>query len=453
MRIVEQDHSVQVSILLPSLNAKSYMDECLQSILHQTLADIEVLCIDAGSKDGTREIIESYALHDARVRLIPSEKKSYGYQMNLGLQHAKGKYIGIVEADDLVPPEMYEELYAVAEANDVDFVKADFYRFTDVKGGRSLARNFVAREGYYRRVIHPAEEVICFNFPMNTWSGIYLRSFLEAYRIRHNESPGASFQDNGFWFQTFMHAKRVYFVDKPYYMNRRDNPDSSVFDEKKTYCICDEYAHLGRLLEENAELFGRYQYLYAYFAYRNYKWTLERIPYQEKEKFFRRFLETLRDFRKRGMLDDGIFRKFHMPSFYEMHAILEEPERYYEEIVRAKHEALQVVRDYSKVIIYGASMLGKQSYDAMAADGMAEKLIGFAVTKKWDTDAAYRGCPLYTIDELQDEREEALVLVAVTMRYRDEVRVTLEKKGFRKIAYALDAEYLLEHFASPESEE
>lgn len=63
---------------------------------------------------------------------IPSEKKSYGYQMNLGLHHAKGKYVGIVESDDLVPPEMYEELYEIAEANHVDFVKADFYRFTDV---------------------------------------------------------------------------------------------------------------------------------------------------------------------------------------------------------------------------------------------------------------------------------------------------------------------------------
>lgn len=77
-------------------------------------------------------------------------------------------------------------------------------------------------------------------FIMNTWSGIYRRDFLEQYKIRHHETPGASFQDNGFWFQTFIYAKRAMILDTPYYMNRRDNPNSSVNNREKVYCINQE---------------------------------------------------------------------------------------------------------------------------------------------------------------------------------------------------------------------
>ena len=76
---------------------------------------------------------------------------------------------------------------------------------------------------------------------MNTWSGIYRRDFLLRNQIRHNETPGASFQDNGFWFQTFCLAKSVVFLDSIFYMNRRDNPNSSVYDSNKVYFVSEEY--------------------------------------------------------------------------------------------------------------------------------------------------------------------------------------------------------------------
>ena len=72
-----------VSIIMPSLNVVSYIEECLQSAINQTLKDIEIICIDAGSTDGTREVITKYLLTDKRIRLIDSAVKSYGYQVNL----------------------------------------------------------------------------------------------------------------------------------------------------------------------------------------------------------------------------------------------------------------------------------------------------------------------------------------------------------------------------------
>ena len=77
---------------------------------------------------------------------------------------------------------------------------------------------------------------------------------LEKYHIRHNTTPGVSFQDNGFWFQTFAWAERMYFVNRPYYMNRRDNPNSSVNSKSKVYCMNEEYQFIHEFLDRNPQL-------------------------------------------------------------------------------------------------------------------------------------------------------------------------------------------------------
>ena len=98
----------KVSIILPSLNVHEYIEDCLKSVCNQQLQDVEIICVDAGSTDGTLEIIQNFAKKDERIKLILSEKKSYGLQMNLGVDASNGKYIGIVETDDYVRPEMFK---------------------------------------------------------------------------------------------------------------------------------------------------------------------------------------------------------------------------------------------------------------------------------------------------------------------------------------------------------
>ncbi len=91
-----EKEKICISVIMPSLNVAKYMRECLESVLNQKLREIEILCVDAGSTDGTLEILEEFALKDSRIRIIKSEKKSYGYQLNIGISVAKGEYIGII---------------------------------------------------------------------------------------------------------------------------------------------------------------------------------------------------------------------------------------------------------------------------------------------------------------------------------------------------------------------
>ena len=113
----------KISIIMPSLNVAKYIRQCIESVVNQTMKEVEILVIDAGSTDGTTEILEEFVAKDSRVKLIKSEKKSYGYQMNIGIAMAKGEYIGIVETDDLIELDMFENLYK--KTNDIkpDYVK------------------------------------------------------------------------------------------------------------------------------------------------------------------------------------------------------------------------------------------------------------------------------------------------------------------------------------------
>ena len=116
----------KVSIIVPTYNVEMYLDECLESLQRQTLKDIEIICVNDGSKDSSLEIIKRYAAGDSRFVVIDKENGGYGKAMNVGLDKATGEYIGIVEPDDFVPLYMYEDLYNVAAKNELDFVKADF---------------------------------------------------------------------------------------------------------------------------------------------------------------------------------------------------------------------------------------------------------------------------------------------------------------------------------------
>lgn len=317
----------KVSLVLPSLNVARYIEECLLSAINQELREIEIICVDAGSTDGTLEIIRSHVKRDQRIKLILSEKKSYGYQMNLGIQHASGEYIGILETDDFVPKSMYKELYEIAEREQAEIVKADFYRFRTE--GERIERTYNRLDpsgAYYNRIINPAESPRVFRFIMNTWSGIYRRSFLEENRIAHNETPGASYQDNGFWFKTFCCAKRVYFVDKPYYMNRRDNEASSVANPGKVYCMTEEWAHIYDWLKADAERFRTFIGPYTLRKYHSLLFTYQRIAPEFKEEFIRHMSDEMSALIKAGEYDRKAFTAY---EWRRMNLIIREPMGYH----------------------------------------------------------------------------------------------------------------------------
>ena len=321
----------KVSIVIPTYNVENYLRECMESIVSQTLRDIEIICINDGSTDGSLEILREYAGQDERIILIDKKNEGYGIGMNTGIDIASGEYIGIVEPDDFVPVTMYEDLYKIAKENELDFVKADFYRFTrDSKTGKlNLLYNQLDSSGEnYNQVICPFEKPYVTKFIMNTWSGIYRRQFIEEHHIRHNITPGAAFQDNGFFWQTFMYAKRCMFLDRPYYMNRRDNPNSSVKNKEKVYCMNIEYDFIRDIFmrKGNEELWDRFKYYYNYKRYFSYLSTLGRISREFKRGYVDRIS---REFKRAQLQDELDFKVFTPNTRKKISLLIQKPIAYY----------------------------------------------------------------------------------------------------------------------------
>lgn len=321
----------KVSIIVPIYNVEMYLVEALDSLQRQTLHDIEIICVNDGSKDNSLSIMKEYAQKDDRFLIIDKENGGYGKAMNVGLDKATGEYIGILEPDDYVPLNMYEDLYRVAKEHDLDFVKADFYRFTtdEETEDKHMVYNHLDRtHENYNVVLCPKEKPLVTKFIMNTWSGIYKRSFIEEYHIRHNETPGASFQDNGFFWQTFMYAKRAMFLDKPYYCNRRDNPNSSVNSKEKVYCMNIEYDYIRDIFmqKENRELWEIMKGYYNLKRFHNYMFTLGRISDEFKKEYVNRISAEFKRSQELGELDFSLFS----PKQQEKLAFLiNQPSEYY----------------------------------------------------------------------------------------------------------------------------
>ena len=200
----------KISVIMPSYNVGPYIQQCIESVVNQTLKDIEIICIDSGSTDETLAVLEQYAEKDPRIKILHSEKKSYGHQVNLGLAAAKGEYIGIVETDDFIRPEMYTDLYNLTDNGKIDIVKGNFWKYYSDNGENKYIVNKVLDDLPKDGTIMTLEKYprLLRGHP-SIWSAIYKKTFLDNIKIKFIEEPGGGWVDNPFFFETFCAAESI----------------------------------------------------------------------------------------------------------------------------------------------------------------------------------------------------------------------------------------------------
>ena len=198
---------MRLSVIVPVYGVEKYLRQCLDSIVAQTFRDFEVVLVDDGGKDGCPGICDEYAARDGRFRVVHKANAGYGAAVNSGLDVATGDWIGIVEPDDWLLPEMYERLLS-GVSDEVDVVKGNFmYIYPSGMHRRGIDIHIPTvpfRIGECPRllVMHPS-----------IWTCIYRRSFLLGRGIRMREVPGAGWVDNPFLVQTTCLARALMFVD------------------------------------------------------------------------------------------------------------------------------------------------------------------------------------------------------------------------------------------------
>ncbi len=430
----------KISVIMPSLNVGRYIEECMESVLNQTMGDIEIICVDAGSVDGTVEKIRKYAEEDCRITLIISEKKSYGYQMNLGMKAAKGDYIGIVETDDFIVPEMYETLYDAAVQYDADFVKADFDVFTSLKDGERLYLRYVSKNHTCVRYdrIFTSEDYKSSKDTIDIfiWNGIYKRTFLEENRICFQETSGAAFQDCGFRYQVALYVNRGIFLDKSLYRYRRDNIDSSTYNNKCVLFNLSECKNLLKIVRER-KIADRKTWEFlareiGVIACRPYVDLLQwKQPAEESKEALEEFSGILKKF-----IDDDLLRQDTVPvDLWRQIRILTDNPGFYEYYARLEAEIaanqvmtfLKRISSKEQVILFGSGIAGKCAYCLLSLN-KSTNIVAFADNdeSKWGT--FYGGCLIESPGKLTKEYPDAYYLIS-SRRYYEELYRQLKESG------------------------
>lgn len=303
----------KVSIVVPVYNVEKYLKECIDSIINQTLQDIEIICVNDGSTDSSLEILNNYAAQDKRVIVINKANSGYGHTMNTGINTATGEYIGIIESDDFCDNNMFEELYKIAKDNDADIVKSDWFNYWS-KNNFSRKNNRITPAKAFK-VTNAKEDKQLLRISPSVWSGIYKREFLNSNNIRFLETPGASYQDLAFSFKVYAMAERVVLTDRAYLHYRQDNMNSSVKNKAKVYCVCDEYNEIDRFLNEHLELKGKFKVQAEINRYNAYVSSAIRIDDSFKEEFVKVFSEHFKKEYENGILSNEFFKKIKKREF------------------------------------------------------------------------------------------------------------------------------------------
>ncbi len=296
----------KVSVLVPICNVERYLEECLESLVAQFFTDFEAICINDGSTDGSRAIIQRYMDADERFRVIDKPNSGYGASMNMGLANAMGEYIAILESDDFFEPNALELLVASADQNQSDVVKADFYLYWSKPQARDELFHIVD-DLEIGRTMRPIDDLAIFFRKPSIWSALYRASFLRENDIDFLETPGASYQDAGFNFKVWASAERATFIADPVLHYRQDNEKSSVNSEAKVYCVCDEYASMAEFVDNRHDGDVRLMGILECMKFDSYMWNYNRLSNELRGDFIahasREFVNDL----DRGLVNFDLF--------------------------------------------------------------------------------------------------------------------------------------------------
>lgn len=279
---------IKVSVVVPVYNGEKYLAQCMDSIIGQTLKEIEIICVDDGSADSSAGILESYARKDKRIKVIRQKNAGAGAARNTGLTQAKGEYLSFLDADDFFEPDMLACAYQKAKEQNAqilvfgsDQYREDLNEFQKVSW--TLRKHALPpyRPMNYRTFTENVFRV----FVGWTWDKLFQREFVLKNSLKFQEQRTSN--DLLFVFTAIVLADRIEIEEKVLAHQRRDNPESlSNTREKSWQCF---YEAL-KALRENLVNYGLYYELeqdFINYALHFSLWNLNTIQGEKKKELYK----------------------------------------------------------------------------------------------------------------------------------------------------------------------
>ena len=408
----------KVSVIIPVYNTEKYLPDCLNSVLNQTLRDVEVIGVNDCSPDRCGEILDEYASRDDRVKPIHlPENRRQGFARNHGMEQATGKYLYFLDSDDTIEPETLEELSSLADKDHLDAVFFDSKeRYESEELKKAHVPPFSLRQGKYRDEVVSGIELMEAFLRQNEWTSypqriFWRKGFLEQNNIRNIE--GSEHEDEFFAFAGALTAKRVRYVRKQYF-TLRIRPNSVMTSPKMPKNF---HGYLMNIYQMNEFIAERGLYSYGAEADVANMYNCAVSLYEMLKDRFN--LEE--SFVKEP--DKTIYR------YFMSHLQLECGEN---GLYSINPEALEEIRKYQIAYVYGVGSLGRTTCEMLERNNVL--IGGFLTNESEAAPSVVMGRSVLRLDEMEIP-DDAVVIVAAKPTVWDEIHALLENRDIRCMSH------------------
>jgi len=207
---------VEISVIMPVFNAENYLEEAINSILNQTFSDLELICVDDGSKDNSLNMLYEFEKKDDRIQVYHQENNGGGAARNLALPKAKGKYLYFMDADDIIELNAFQEFYDLIEEKKVDFILCKAINY-DSDEEKYYETEYFSMNELYECVgdeVFSYKDIgnMVFKISVTPWGKFFNREFVINSGAQFAE--GLIFHDNIFFWEMLFHSERIFFYNK-----------------------------------------------------------------------------------------------------------------------------------------------------------------------------------------------------------------------------------------------
>ena len=320
------ESKIKVSFVVPIYNTGEYLMFCLSSLIRQTLKDIEIICVDDGSSDNSREIIQDFAQKDSRIKIVLQEHKGTAVARNIGLQTAEGEYVHFVDSDDWIVDNCAEVLYNKAKNLNLDLVCFNVANYDN-------KTKLIRENQFYPAHFWPNDcekMILTWKNYKNPFLGnfsaankLYKTSFLREKGIKFIENLW--FEDHPFHLDSLLQARRIGVINRSLYFYRKNIKNSFMARMRKNdncFAIFDVFKELKRIIIK----LGLYEVLRRdYLEYTiclGLNMFVGSTSFANKPKFYARHRQYCKEIAKNG---EEYMVVLHTPTFIHFMDVLNIP--------------------------------------------------------------------------------------------------------------------------------
>lgn len=282
---------IKVSVVMPVYNAQEYLKDCMDSLVNQTLKEIEIICVDDASTDSSYSILQDYAAKDNRIKVIRQENGGAGAARNNGMQYATGEYLSILDSDDFYDLDMLEKAYNKVKGTESDIVVFACDHYDNVKksyypNNYSIRKHLLPEKSPFAGVDIPKD--IFMVFVGWSWDKLFRRSFVEKNNLKFQEQRTTN--DMLFVYSAVAKADSIVTMDEVLVHHRQAQGTLSVTREKSWHCFYDALVALKEQLIEWG-LFERFQQDYINYCVNFSLWHLNTLKESTRTLLYNKLRE------------------------------------------------------------------------------------------------------------------------------------------------------------------